>query len=236
MAKFEGYERREAKILAALKEYGISSRSRLFEVNEAVRKINQKRKAANRNRAFTGSSCDKQELAQHPDYELAFHTAVPRMALYMEYSTRIYGIYLKYIAPEDIHVYSIDEVFIDVTSYLKTYQMDAHELAILMIRDVLRNTGITATAGIGTNMYLAKVAMDIVAKHIAADSNGVRIAKLDERRIQFRSRMTKRGKQLIPKVCASELRSCHTACTYDNAVRFQGSVGCCHKKAALTAV
>ena len=163
-----------------LKEYGISSRSRLFEVNEAVRKINQKRKAANRNRAFTGSSCDKQELAQHPDYELAFHTAVPRMALYMEYSTRIYGIYLKYIAPEDIHVYSIDEVFMDVTSYLKTYQMDAHELAILMIRDVLRNTGITATAGIGTNMYLAKVAMDIVAKHIEADEDGVRIAELDE--------------------------------------------------------
>jgi len=163
----------------SLKAYGIPSRCRLFEVNEAVRKINQRRRAMHRGR-MEGTSCDQRKLAQHPEMELDFHIAVPRMALYIEYSTRIYSIYLKYISEEDIHIYSIDEVFMDVTDYLNTYQMSAHELAMTMIRDVLRSTGITATAGIGTNMYLAKVAMDIVAKHIPADEDGVRIAELDE--------------------------------------------------------
>ena len=129
---------------------------------------------------FTGTSSDAIELAAHPELELSYIIAVPRMAHYMDHSTRIYNIYLKYIAPEDIHVYSIDEVFIDLTHYLSSSGLNAREFAKRMIQDVLETTGITATAGIGTNMYLAKVAMDIVAKHIPADENGVRIAELDE--------------------------------------------------------
>ena len=129
---------------------------------------------------FCGSSDNYYELNSNPSLELSYIVAPPQMALYMEYSARIYGIYLKYIAPEDIHVYSIDEVFMDVTSYLKTYKMTAHELAMTIIQDVLKKTGITATAGIGTNLYLCKIAMDIIAKHLPADKDGVRIAELDE--------------------------------------------------------
>ena len=128
-----------------------------------------------------GSSYNAEELAESPSLELTYIAAVPRMAYYMEYSTKIYDIYLRYVAPEDMHVYSIDEVFMDVTTYLNTYKMTAHELALTMIRDVLKETGVTATAGIGTNLYLCKVAMDIVAKKMPADENGVRIAQLDER-------------------------------------------------------
>ncbi|MDD3746935.1 MAG: DNA methylase [Anaerostipes sp.] len=142
----------------SLKAYGIPGRPRLFEVVQRVRQI----KASNK------------------DLELDYIVAPPRMALYMEYSTRIYNIYLRYVAPEDIHVYSIDEVFIDVTHYLKTYEMTASELAMKMILEVLRETGITATAGIGTNLYLCKIAMDVEAKHVSPDKNGVRIAYLDE--------------------------------------------------------
>lgn len=164
----------------SLKTYGIPGRPRLFEVVQRVKEVNALRKKSAPEGEFTGSSVDADELKQHPEWSVAYIAAVPRMALYMEYSTRIYNVYLKYIAPEDIHVYSIDEVFLDVTDYLNTYHMTPMELTRTMIQDVLKETGITATAGIGTNLYLCKVAMDIVAKHIPADSYGVRIAKLDE--------------------------------------------------------
>ena len=164
----------------SLKAYGISGRARLFEAVQQVKKANAERLRKAPGHKFTGTSSDAIELAAHPELELSYITAVPRMAHYMEHSTRIYNIYLKYIAPEDIHVYSIDEVFIDLTHYLSSSGLNAREFAKRMIQDVLETTGITATAGIGTNMYLAKVAMDIVAKHIPADENGVRIAELDE--------------------------------------------------------
>lgn len=164
----------------SLKAYGIGGRARLFEVVQRVREVNNERRLKLRGYHFTGKSTDDTELRQHPNLELDFIRAMPRMAFYIDYSTRIYKIYLKYIAPEDIHVYSIDEVFMDVTSYLSIYDTTAHDLAMTIIRDVLRSTGITATAGIGTNMYLAKIAMDIVAKRMPADKDGVRIAELDE--------------------------------------------------------
>lgn len=164
----------------SLKAYGISGRARLFEVVQHINGVNYQRKMIAPRRCLTGKSWNDVELKAHPDWSVDYIVAPPRMALYMDYSTRIYDIYLKYIAPEDIHVYSIDEVFLDVTNYLATYKMTAHELAMTIIRHVLRETGITATAGIGTNLYLCKVAMDIVAKHIPADKDGVRIAELDE--------------------------------------------------------
>ena len=164
----------------SLKEYGIPGRARLFEVVSKVKEANRLRKQKAPGQEFLDSATDKNELAAHPEYALDYIAAPPRMALYIEYSTRIYDIYLKYIAPEDIHVYSIDEVFMDVTNYLNIYHMTPMELAETMIKEVLKETGITATAGIGTNLYLCKVAMDIVAKHIPADAHGVRIAKLDE--------------------------------------------------------
>lgn len=145
----------------SLKAYGIPGRARLFEVVQKIREVNRGRRAG--------------------QPEVTYITAPPRMALYLEYSTKIYHIYLRYVAPEDIHVYSIDEVLMDVTAYLNTYKMTPRELAKKMIREVMRETGITATAGIGTNLYLCKVAMDIVAKHVEADGEGVRIASLDER-------------------------------------------------------
>ena len=164
----------------ALKCYGIPGRARLFEVVQKVKEANSARRWKAPNRTFIGSSDDSTELNINPALEIDYIVAPPRMALYLEYSTRIYSIYLKYIAPEDIFPYSIDEVFMDVTDYLHTYNMTARELAMTMIQDVLKTTGITATAGIGTNMYLCKIAMDIVAKHIEPDKNGVRIAELDE--------------------------------------------------------
>ncbi len=164
----------------SLKSYGIHGRARLFEVVQRVKEVNLERKSKAPGRQFTGSSYSATELAAHPELELSYITAPPRMAFYLEYSTIIYNIYLKYIAPEDIHVYSIDEVFMDVTHYLKTYAVTPRELASRIILDVLDSTGITAAAGIGTNLYLCKVAMDIVAKHVDPDSHGVRIAQLDE--------------------------------------------------------
>ena len=161
-------------VTPSLKAYGIGGRARLFEVIQRLREVNYERRMKAPNMRFAGKSTDDIELQQHPDWAVDYIAAPPRMAHYIETSSKIYGIYLKYIAPEDIHVYSIDEVFMDVTQYL------AHELAIKMIRDVLAQTGITATAGIGTNMYLCKVAMDIVAKKAPADADGVRIAELDE--------------------------------------------------------
>ncbi len=168
-----------------LKSYGISGRARLFEVVQRLKEVNAQRlrraKEANRRvYKLSGKSIIDSELKAHPDWEVDFIAAPPRMAYYIEYSTIIYEIYLKYISSEDIHVYSIDEVFMDVTNYLANYKMTAHQLAQTIIMDVLKQTGITATAGIGTNLYLCKVAMDIVAKHIPPDSYGVRIAELDE--------------------------------------------------------
>ena len=164
----------------SLKSWGIPGRPRLFEVIQRVKEINAVRRRKAPGGVFTGGSSNNKLLKMHPELELKFEIARPRMALYMKISTQIYNIYLKYIAPEDMHVYSIDEVFIDATHYLKTYDMTARELAGKMIHDVLKETGITATAGIGTNLYLCKVAMDIVAKHMPADKNDVRIAELDE--------------------------------------------------------
>ena len=164
----------------SLKAYGISGRARLFEVVQRVREVNNRRRAKVPGRRFTGASYLSEELDADDSLEIDYIAAPPRMSLYMEYSTRIYNIYLKYIAPEDIHVYSIDEVFLDVTHYLSAYEMSARELTMTIVRDVLGQTGITATAGIGTNLYLCKIAMDIGAKRIKPDRDGVRIFELDE--------------------------------------------------------
>ncbi len=164
----------------ALKSYGIPGRPRLFEVIQKIREANEKRRRNAPNHTLIGESCDIAELNADPSLAISYIVAPPQMAKYMEISTKIYGVYLKHVSPDDIHVYSIDEVFIDATDYLKTYQCTAHELALRMIRDVLKTTGITATAGIGTNLYLAKIAMDIMAKKMPADKDGVRIAELDE--------------------------------------------------------
>ena len=164
----------------ALKKYGIPGRPRLFEVVQKVREANIRREKQAPCHRFSGTSFDETELNRSPELQISYIAAAPRMSRYMEYSTRIFDIYLRYIAPEDMHVYSVDEVFIDATAYLHTYGLTAHELALRMIRDVLRETGVTATAGIGTNMYLCKIAMDIVAKRMPADEDGVRIAELDE--------------------------------------------------------
>ena len=163
----------------SLKAYGIPGRARLFEVVERVKEVNAERQRKAGGNLFE-KSCDARELAADPLRAVGYLVAPPQMAKYIQISTQIYNVYLKYIAPEDIHVYSIDEVMMDVTSYLETYNMTARELAKAMILDVLRTTGITATAGIGTNLYLCKVAMDIMAKHVAPDEDGVRIAELDE--------------------------------------------------------
>ena len=164
----------------SLKSHGIPGRARLFEVIQRVRAVNAERRHRAPRGQFSGKSANAPELQANPALELDYVVAVPRMARYIEVSSQIYGIYLKYVSPDDIHVYSIDEVFIDATSYLKLYKLSAHDFTMKLIREVLANTGITATAGIGTNLYLAKIAMDIVAKHIPADKDGVRIAELDE--------------------------------------------------------
>ena len=167
-------------VTPTLKSFGIPGRARLFEVKQKVKEVNADRKRNLRDREFAGSSHFYLELLKDPSLALDFIIAPPRMAYYMEYSTRIYETYMKYVAPEDIIVYSIDEVFMDVTDYLQTYRMSPRDLAMKMILEVLEATGITATAGIGTNLYLCKVAMDVMAKHIPSDENGVRIAFLDE--------------------------------------------------------
>lgn len=164
----------------SLKAYGIPGRARLFEVEQKLRQVNAERRRRAPGQRLRGKSVSDTELKAHPDREVDYIAAVPRMAYYIEHSARIYRIYLQYIASEDIHVYSIDEVFMDVTSYLSTYGVTAHELARRIIGDISRQTGITATAGIGSNLYLCKVAMDIEAKHIPADRDGARIAELDE--------------------------------------------------------
>lgn len=167
-------------VTPSLKSYGVSGRARLFEVVQKIKEVNNGRRYKAPGRQLEGASSDDTEIKSNPKLALDYIVAPPRMAHYMEYSTRIYNVYLKYIAPEDIHVYSIDEVFIDLTHYLGTYKKSAHDMAQTIIKDVLMTTGITATAGIGTNLYLAKIAMDIMAKKMPADENGVRIAELDE--------------------------------------------------------
>ena len=166
----------------SLKKYGIPGRARLYEVVQKVKAINEGRKIKNKNRKFVGGSYNEIELNKNSDLELTYIVAPPRMAYYMKYSTNIYNIYMKYFSPEDVYVYSIDEVFCDITGYLKTYNKTPKELISMVIQDIYKTTGITATAGIGTNMYLCKVAMDILAKHAEPDKNGVRIACLDEMR------------------------------------------------------
>ena len=168
-------------VTPSLKAWGISGRARLFEVVQRVKEVNAQRLRSAPGRKFSGASSSDTELKADPGLAVDYIVAPPRMAHYMEWSTRVYNVYLKYIAPEDIHNYSIDEVLMDVANYLDTYKCNARQLAMRIILDVLETTGITATAGIGTNLYLCKVAMDIVAKHIHPDVNGVRIAKLDER-------------------------------------------------------
>ena len=170
----------------SLKSFGVPGRPRLFEVIQRVKEVNEKRLEEYRKLTgdpeadFAGASPYLDSLSSDTSLKLEYLIAPPRMNRYMEISSQIYGIYLKFVSEEDVIVYSIDEVFIDVTKYLKTYGLTAKEIAMMMIREVLHDTGITATAGIGTNMYLCKVAMDIVAKHIPADKYGVRIAELDE--------------------------------------------------------
>ncbi|MBQ2902771.1 MAG: DNA methylase [Clostridia bacterium] len=164
----------------SLKAYGISGRARMFELIQQVRIANAQRKANAPRGVFTGSSYNAKELRANPSLSIDYVVAPPRMALYIEYSTRIYEVYLRHVAPEDIHVYSIDEVFIDATSYLRLNNMNAHDFTRMLIREVLTETGVTAAAGIGSNLYLCKIAMDITAKHIPADEDGVRIAELDE--------------------------------------------------------
>ena len=164
----------------SLKQYGIPGRARLFEVVQKVREINTNRKYNAPGHILNGKSYEDIELKKYPEYELDYIIAPPQMKKYMKYSTNIYNVYLKYFSPDDICVYSIDEVFIDVTHYLKTYQMKASQLATKVIHDIYKQTGITATCGVGTNLYLAKIAMDIVAKHATANKYGVRIACLNE--------------------------------------------------------
>ena len=166
----------------AIKAYCVPGRARLFEVVQKIKAANNKRRFLAPGRKLIGKSHDATELAGNPNLAIDYIVAPPRMAFYMDYSARIYEVYLRYIAPQDIHTYSIDEVFINAAPYLDTYKTTAHDLAMKLVREVLAKTGITATAGIGTNLYLAKIAMDIVAKHIPPDRDGVRIAALDEMR------------------------------------------------------
>jgi len=167
-------------VTPSLKALGVPGRPRLFEAIQKVEDANRQRQYRAPGRNFTGSSCNADELKAHPEWSIDFLKAPPRMAEYIAYSTRIYDIYLRHVAPEDIHVYSIDEVFMDVTGYLKAAKKTAKQFASAIISEVLAETGITATAGIGSNLYLCKVALDIVAKHVQPDANGVRIAALDE--------------------------------------------------------
>lgn len=174
-------------VTPALKALGVPGRARMFEAQQKIKEANARRLQSAPGRKFTGKSCDAKELQENPSLEIDFIIAPPRMAHYMECSAKIYEVYLKYVAPEDIHVYSIDEVFMDATAYLHTSGLTAEQFTRKLIHDVLKTTGITATAGIGTNLFLCKVAMDIVAKHIEADQYGVRIAALDE--MSFRQKL-----------------------------------------------
>ncbi|MGL5153065.1 MAG: DNA methylase [Clostridium sp.] len=165
----------------SLKSFGVPGRPRLFEVVQKIREANIHRRFSTPRVKITGTSHNINELNSNRALSIDYIVAPPQMALYVEYSTKIYNVYLKYFAPEDIHIYSIDEVFIDITAYLRTYKMSPHDLVMTIIRDILKTTGITATGGIGSNLYLAKIAMDIVAKKMPPDKDGVRVAELNER-------------------------------------------------------
>lgn len=169
-------------ISPSLKKYGLGGRARLFEVKQKIEQVNLQRLKKNKKSSFNGSSFNDEEIVKNDFLKVDFIIAKPKMATYMEISTKIYQVYLRYVSKEDIHVYSIDEVFIDITPYLKLYKMTAHDFTMKLVKEVLKETGITATCGIGTNLYLAKVAMDIVAKHMDPDIDGVRIAYLDEKK------------------------------------------------------
>ena len=206
-----------------LKSYGVPGRPRLFEVIQRIREVNEERRRRAPGRQFRDKSWRNDELKADPSLAVSYLVAPPRMAHYMKWSTQIYQIYLRYVAPEDIHVYSIDEVFMDVTEYLGIYKVSPRELAKRIIRTVLEETGITATAGIGTNLYLCKVAMDIVAKHKDPDENGVRVAALNEYRYRkllwnhkpltdfwrvgkgYEKRLNKLGIDTMGKLCAFSL-------------------------------
>lgn len=166
----------------SLKKYGIGGRARLYEVEQKVEEINNERRKHARYHQFVDESYNDDELMKNKNLKLTYIVATPRMAYYIDYSNRIYEIYLKYFSADDIHVYSIDEIFVDLTGYLQLYHKTPKEIVQMVIQDIYQQTNITATAGIGTNLYLCKVAMDIVAKHLKADENGVRIAQLDEKR------------------------------------------------------
>lgn len=166
----------------SLKKYGISGRARLYEVEQKVAEINNERRKQARYHQFVDESYNDDELMKNKNLKLTYIVAPPRMAYYIDYSNRIYEIYLKYFSADDIHVYSIDEIFVDLTGYLQLYHKTPKEIVQMVIQDIYQQTKITATAGIGTNLYLCKVAMDVVAKHLKADKNGVRIAQLDEQR------------------------------------------------------
>jgi len=166
-------------VTPSLKAHGISGRARLFEAVQQVKVVNAQRRAKLRGKDFTGSSYDDNELKTNPYLAVDYIAAPPRMALYREISAKIVAVYLKYVSIDDIYPYSIDEVFIDATTYLATYKMNAHDFAAMLIKDVLKTYGVTATAGIAENMYLCKVALDITAKHIQPDKDGVRIAQLN---------------------------------------------------------
>ena len=201
-----------------LKSYGVPGRPRLFEVIQRIREVNEERRRRAPGRQFRDKSWRNDELKADPSLAVSYLVAPPRMAHYMKWSTQIYQIYLRYVAPEDIHVYSIDEVFMDVTEYLGIYKVSPRELAKRIIRTVLKETGITATAGIGTNLYLCKVAMDIVAKHVEADKDGVRIAELDEQ--SYRELLC--GREVFPENAGSEHRNhcpnCLSSLHVDNEV------------------
>lgn len=195
----------------SLKRYGIPGRPRLWEVMDRVKAVNAERLRRAPQHQFSGKSCDAAELDANPSLELDFIIAPPRMAYYMQYSTRIVDIYLRYISFEDMHVYSIDEVFLDATSYLQTYRLTGHELALRMIRAVLKETGITATAGIGTNLYLAKIAMDVMAKRMKADadtSDSVLFSLLFLHWKKSRGRTERRVKSEKRRVKSTKRKSC----------------------------
>ena len=171
----------------ALKELGCPGRPRLFEAQRVIREVNHERRMKTKNKKYSKKSVYLHEIQKDNSVQIDYLVATPKMRLYMAYSVKIYEIYMRYFSKDDMHVYSVDEVFIDATNYLDLYKISAHELARRVISDILKETGITATAGIGPNMFLCKVAMDIVAKHIPADKDGVRIAQIDE--MQYREQL-----------------------------------------------
>ena len=199
-------------VTPSLKSYGISGRARLFEVIQRVKEVNAQRQRNTPGRQFTSASSHDPEVRRNPSLALDYIVAPPRMAHYIDWSTRVYSVYLKHVAPEDIYPYSIDEVFIDATSYLQTYHLSAREFARKIILDILQTTGITAAAGIGTNLYLAKVAMDIGAKHVPADEYGVRIAELDE--MGYVVTVGRAGEKEIDFVCEKRGEKLYVQVTY----------------------